>query len=247
MNTKAIKFALGLILISNQILAQCGFQATCPNTDYLNFGMGSNTDAASIEYDNFISSFHTTVVRTAQGSYKVWGETSSNDGSTELLSPTLLTSANFPALTGTILKAHLGSNSVAGFGTGMQGIVLTTTGLFAWGSEGVVLSSSLTTSTTFQKITVAGNTQGLPTGVTPTDVKMLFVTEMTIALTTCSGNVYVLTQRPINAGVGTTANATQWYQVTTSATGNPALTNVIAVRGSKNTLVALTSNCKSSA
>jgi hypothetical protein len=38
----------------NQVYSQCGFQATCPNTDYLNFGMGSNTNAATIEYDNFI-------------------------------------------------------------------------------------------------------------------------------------------------------------------------------------------------
>ena len=164
---------------STNALAQCGFQATCPNTDYLNFGMGSNSDAASIEYDNFISSFHTTVVRTAQGSYKVWGETSSNDGTTELLAPTLINSSNFPALTGTILKAHLGSSSVyssTASGSGVQGIVLTTTGLFAWGSEGAVIHPNLTSSTTFQKLTINGNNQGLPSGVTPTDVKMLFVT-----------------------------------------------------------------------
>ncbi|MBP6031842.1 MAG: LamG domain-containing protein, partial [Crocinitomicaceae bacterium] len=231
---------------STNALAQCGFQATCPNTDYLNFGMGSNSDAASIEYDNFISSFHTTVVRTAQGSYKVWGESSANNGTTELLSPTLLNSANYPALTGTILKAHLGSNSVAGFGVGVQGIVLTTTGLFAWGSEAVVVHDNITSSTTFQKLTIGGNSQGLPSGVTPLDVKMLFVTEMTIALTTCSGNVYVLTQISANAGRGLTsnisaANATQWHLVTTSAAGNPILSNVVAVRGSKKTLIALTS------
>ncbi|MFM1947279.1 MAG: hypothetical protein RL207_1562, partial [Bacteroidota bacterium] len=235
------------VFASTNTLAQCGFQATCPNTDYLNFGMGSNTDAASIEYDNFISSFHTTIVRTAQGSYKVWGETSANNGTTELLSPTLLNSANYPALTGTILKAHLGSNSVDGIGTGVQGIVLTTTGLFAWGSEGVVIHNNLTTSTTFQKLTIGGNSQGLPAGVTPLDVKMLFVTEMTIALTTCSGNVYVLTQISANAGKGLTgnisaANATQWHLVTLSTAGNPTLSNVIAVRGSRETLFALTSS-----
>jgi len=75
-------------MISKEGIAQCGFQATCPNTDYLNFGMGSNTDAASIEYDNFISSFHTTVVTTAQGTYKIWGESAAANGTDNLLAPT---------------------------------------------------------------------------------------------------------------------------------------------------------------
>jgi hypothetical protein len=237
------------ILLSSIGQSQCGFQPTCSNTDYLNFGIGSNTNAATIEYDNFISSFHTTVVRTAQGTYKVWGEQSANSGSVELLAPTEINATNFPALTGTILKAHLGSSSVYSAsisGSGVQGIVLTTTGLFAWGAEGAVLHPNITSSSTFQKLTIGGNTQGLPTGVTPTDVKMLFVTNETIALTTCSGNVYVLTLNGANAGRGFTgilsaANAVQWYQVTTSAAGNPALSNVIAVRGSKHTLFALTS------
>ena len=75
---------------------------------------------------------------------------------------------------------------------------------------------------------------------------MLFVTNETMALTTCSGNVYVLTLNGANAGRGftgvlTAANAVQWYQATTSATGNPVLTDVIAVRGSKHTMFALTS------
>ena len=225
----------------NNVYSQCGFQATCPNTDYLNFGMGSNSNAATIEYDNFISSFHQTVVRTAEGSYKVWGQNVASNGTGNLLSPTEITPANFPGITGNILKAHLGSEVF-----NVQGIVLTTDGLFAWGDEGAVLHANLTTSSAFQKITVAGNTQGLPAGVTPLDVKMLFVTYHTIALTTCSGAVYVLTQVGENAGRGLTgtlnaAASTQWYQVTTSAAGNPNLTDVIAVRGNMYTMFALTS------
>ena len=145
------------ILMSFSGKSQCGFQATCPNTNYLNFGMGSNSDAASIEYDNFISSFHTTVVRTSQGTYKVWGEQSANSGSVELLAPTEINATNFPALTGTILKTHLGSSSVysaSTSGSGVQGIVLTTTGLFAWGAEGAVLHPNITSSSTFQKLTI---------------------------------------------------------------------------------------------
>ena len=155
------------ILLSFKGQSQCGFQPTCSNTDYLNFGIGSNTNAATIEYDNFISSFHTTVVRTAQGTYKVWGEQSANSGSVELLAPTEINATNFPALTGTILKAHLGSSSVYSAsvsGSGVQGIVLTTTGLFAWGAEGAVLHPNITSSSTFQKLTIGGNNQGYGRG-----------------------------------------------------------------------------------
>ena len=188
-----------LSLISTPFLhSQCGFLPTCSNTNYLNFGMGSSTDAATLEYDNFISTFHSTVVRTAQGTYKVWGEYVASDGVNSLLSPTEINPTNFPGLTGSILKAHLGSD----FTPTVQGIVLTTDGLFAWGTEGGVIHADLTTSTAFQKITVAGNTQGLPVGVSPTDVKMLFVTFRTIALTTCDGRVFVLTQQGENSGTG---------------------------------------------
>jgi gliding motility-associated-like protein len=244
--TRGVHFLLLVSLFSVSsidVFAQCGFQATCSNTNYLNFGMGSNGDGGTIEYDNFTSSFHSTVVRTSTGDYKIWGEYVAADGTNNLLAPTVINATNFPGLTGDVLKANLGSD----FTPTVQGIVLTTTGLFAWGTEGGVIHPNLTTSAAFQKITVAGNTQGLPSGVTPLDVKMLFVTANTIALTTCSGSVYVLTQTGENAGRGLTgalsaAASTQWYQVTTTASGNPALSNVVAVRGNLNTLFALTSS-----
>ena len=187
-------------LTSTKVFAQCGFQSTCSNTNYLNFGMASNGDGATIEYDNFTSSFHSTVVRTSTGDYKIWGEYVAADGTNNLLAPTVINATNFPGLTGNVLKANLGSD----YTPTVQGIVLTTTGLFAWGTEGGVIHPNLTTSAAFQKITVAGNTQGLPSGVTPLDVKMLFVTANTIALTTCSGSVYMLTQTGENAGRGLT-------------------------------------------
>jgi hypothetical protein len=119
---------------SFQVFAQCGFQATCSNTNYLNFGMGSNTDGSTIEYDNFISSFHSTVVRTSTGSYKIWGEYIAADGVSNLLAPTEINATNFPGLTGNVLKANLGSD----FTPTVQGIVLTTTGLFAWGEGSAI-------------------------------------------------------------------------------------------------------------
>ncbi|MDP4865791.1 MAG: Ig-like domain-containing protein, partial [Crocinitomicaceae bacterium] len=229
------------IVASQYTSAQCGFQATCPNTNYLNFGMGSNSDRNTIEYDNFCSSYHSTVVRTANGTYKTWGEGLANNGIANVLAPIEINSTNYPALTGQILKAHLASKRS---GTA-QGIVLTTTGLFAWGVEGTAIHQNLTTSNTFQKITVGGNAQGLPTGVAPTDVKMIFTTYKTMVITTCGGEVWVLTHQGENTGTGLTgalsaANAVLWYKVTTSAAGNPALANVVAVRGNQNTMFALT-------
>jgi gliding motility-associated-like protein len=233
---------LFFIFISTFSYAQCGFLDTCPNTDYFNFGMKSTTDATTLEYDNFTSSFHSTLVRTSTGVYKVWGEDMANDGAADLLSPIEMTPANFPGLTGTILKAGLGSSSA----NNVQGIVLATDGLYAWSTEGQVLHADATSGTNFQKLTINGNSQGLPTGVTPTDVKMMFVTNQTIAITTCSGDVWVISQIAQNTGTGITtlsaANAVKWYRVTQSTSGNPALTNVIAVRGQLNTLFALKSD-----
>ena len=231
------------LFISTFSYAQCGFLDTCPNTDYFNFGMRSTTNATTIEYDNFSSSFHSSVVRTSTGVYKVWGEDMANNGSSDLLSPTEMTSANFPALTGTILKAGLGSSSA----NAVQGIVLATDGLYAWSLGGQVLHANITSNTTFQKLTIDGNSQGLPSGVTPLDVKMMFVTNQTIAIVTCSGAVWVITQIAENTGTGlsgtqSSANAVKWHQVKESTTGNPSLSNVIAVRGQKNTLFALKSD-----
>ncbi len=225
------------------VSGQCGFQATCSNTNYLNFGMGSNGDAASVEYDNFVSMFHSTVVRTAYGSYETWGQKMANDGVNHLLSPTEINSINFPNLTGVILKAHLGSDFV----TIGQGIVLTTTGLFAWSDPGAVLHTSLTPTAVFQKLTIDGQTDGLPAGVDPVDVKMIFTTHATMALVTCSGAVYVITQNFNNTGNGHTAalsvaDMTKWHRVKEVTGGNPFLTNVIAVRGNRHTLFALKSD-----
>ncbi|MDP4664286.1 MAG: hypothetical protein NWS74_11500, partial [Salibacteraceae bacterium] len=202
--------------------------------------MNSDSNAATIEYDNFIGAYHSSLVRTNEGVYKVWGEDVANNGTSDHLTPVVLDSTNYPNLTGTVLKAHLGSNGYQN----VQGIVLTTSGLFAWSSEGYVLHNNLTSSSTLQAVTIGGNSQGLPTGVTPADVKMIFTTYQTMALVTCAGDVYVITQNSEMAGIGlsgsiSTTNATQWHRVTTSATGNPYLSNVLAVRGNQHTLFAL--------
>ncbi len=244
--TKKIDFKhfLCVLLItlsfSNKSNSQCATPPVgCPTTDLTNFGVDSNNNASTIEYDNYISSFHSTVVRTANGTLQTWGEDMGNDGLVDLLSPITINATNYPALGSAIpLKAMLGSNSA----NNVQGILLATDGLYAWSKEGIVLDASITSSSTFQKLTINGNTNGLPTGVTPADVKMMFATYQTLAITTCSGDVWVISQTANVRGNGATGNATTWYQVTTSATGNPFLTNIVACRGNHNGLMALKSD-----
>ena len=91
------------------------------------------------KYDKIISSFHQSVAIKSDGTYSVWGDLMSNSGTAAVLSPQDLNVTNYPSLTGTVLKASLGSNR-----TSAQGIVLTTTGLFAWGTSGTILETSLT-------------------------------------------------------------------------------------------------------
>ena len=183
--------------------------------------------------------FHSTVVRTANGTFQVWGEDMGNDGLVDLLSPITINATNYPALgTATPLKAMLGSSSA----NNVQGILLATNGLYAWSREGMVLDASITSSSTFQKLTINGNANGLPTGVNPADVKMMFATYLTLAITTCSGDVWVISQNANARGNGAGGNATTWYRVTTSAVGNPFLTNVVACRGNYNALMALKSD-----
>ncbi|MCF3110680.1 hypothetical protein LL912_17995 [Niabella sp. CC-SYL272] len=201
--------------------AQC---TNCGNA-YLNV-----TDISSIEYDNMISLFHSTMTKQASGKVLVWGERTKSNGSGSNLVPAELNSANYSGLTGDILKIAAGSNSQ----NNAQFAVLTTTGLFIWGDEGILVSSSFKSGTNFAKVN-----SGLPAGVNPTDVKMLFGTYQTLALLTCSGNVWVLSQNSDMRGAGNNASSsTTWYQVTESGSGNPVLSNVVAVRGAPGGLMA---------
>ncbi|MCG9911084.1 MAG: Ig-like domain-containing protein, partial [Flavobacteriales bacterium] len=216
----------------------CGFGAGqgCPGTVYSNAFMNSNNNEAQIEYDNFVSSFHSTIGRQENGGFRVWGEDMGNNGTADLLSPLNMTSANYPALGSAIpFKAGLGSSSP----NNVQGILLASDGLYAWGSEGEVLDGAITSSTTFQKLTINGQADGLPVGVDPADVKMMFVTYRTIAITTCGGDVWVISQDGNNRGNGNSGNSTTWYRVTTTAAGNPFLTNIVVCRGAADALFAL--------
>jgi hypothetical protein len=266
---KSAGLGLGLLaLASSSAQAQCGYSLGlgCDGTDYTNFGLQSDNNPATIEYDNFTSGFHSSAIRGGDGKFYAWGEAagylgvSGNNAGQNLANKTEINSTNYPGLTGTILKTAL---ATAGPSGNASLIVLTTTGLFGGGMRGEngVLAhnsnitpyhstSSYATNRTFAKLTINGQANGLPSGVTPQQVKMLFATPNTLALVTCSGEAYVLSQLPRMRGEGATSNGSngngsqpyKWSRVKTNASGNPNLTGVIAVRGSYHALFALTSS-----
>ncbi|MCB0509811.1 MAG: hypothetical protein KDC82_03530, partial [Bacteroidetes bacterium] len=228
-------------------VASCGFLINdgCPSTNYNNSFLKANNDASTIEYDNFVSTYHASAVRTFDGTFQVWGEDIGNNGTTDILSPITMNATNYPALgTARVFKVTGGSQ---GSGTG-QFVALTTVGLYAWGNQGQVLDASLTTNSTFQRLTIGGNTTGLPAGVAPQDVKMMVATvndgdsDGTLLIVTCSGNVWVISESAQMRGNGGGGNATTWYQVTTNQAGSPALTNVVAARLSGLGAIALKSD-----
>jgi len=202
------------------------------------------------KYDKIISSFHQSVAIKSDGTYSTWGDLMASNGTSAVLSPQDINVTNYPTLTGTVLKASLGSNR-----TSAQGIVLSTTGLFAWGTSGTVIDATLTNNgDSFRRIatpTGGDANTGLPVGVTPANVKMLFTTYQTLAIVTSGGDVWVLTQAAMQlAGNGLTgtpsaAQKKTWYKVQTSA--GVSLANVDAIRGqvadgTHNALMAVTTS-----
>src|SRR5574343_492047 len=142
----------GLFQVTAYSQGACGFGPGkgCPNTEYDYAYMNSGPDASLIEYDNFVSTFHSTIVRDYQGNFIVWGEKTANNGTGNLLTPTVINTTNFPALsTHEIYKAAGGSRLIST----AQFILLTSDGLYAWGNVGAVIENVIKPTTTFGKIT----------------------------------------------------------------------------------------------
>lgn len=182
------------------------------------------------KYDKVVSGYHQSIALKNDGSFAVWGQDVNNAGTGDLLTPVNITVANYPALTGTPLKATIGG---AGGSGKEQAILLTSTGLFAWGTEGYVLANSLTSSAVFQKIgtpTGGDASTKLPSGVAPEDVLQMTASYQTLILLTSGGNIWVLTQAGANMqGNGAAAATTTWHQVKKDA--STVLSGVTAVRG----------------
>ena len=184
-------------------------------------------------YDKLISGYHASVAIKSTGEYSIWGANMAPSGLTGQLTPLEINSTNYAGISGTIYKAGIG-----GTNTGAsidQAAVLTSTGLFAWGAVGSLFNPSLTTSQGVAQITppTGSSPIGLPMGLEPQDVKMLFAVYRTLVLLSKSGDVYVLGYLSgaidgNGAAQGTTGMNT-WQRVKLNAT--TYLTDVKNVRG----------------
>ena len=232
------------ILSNTAVIFQANYCVTgnCNPNTYVN-----SMDPNTLEYDNMVGLFHSSMVKEADGKIKVWGQGTQHNGtgqSGNYLVPMEVNSTNYPLLTGDVLKFAGASNVQT-----QQFAVLTTTGLFSWSNSGVLVPTALQAAGSFTKLQVgtygiAGTkADGLPNGVQPTDVKMMFGSNNVLAVVTCTGEAWILSTNGNLYGDGVqdnTANDIVWHRVATADAGNPELTNVVAVRGTLNGLMALT-------
>ncbi|MCF3112011.1 hypothetical protein LL912_24700 [Niabella sp. CC-SYL272] len=198
--------------------------------DFANFGYNSTT-AATLEYDNYVSGFHSTAVRDLDGSLKIWGEKTKADGVSSWLVPTTINAGNYPGLTGTPLKVAIGSN---GINTVQFALLTSDNKIWAWGLPGVLFDLTVVPAgnTAFHQLSL-----GLPAGVTAADVKMFFGTTNTLVITTCDGSVYVLTNNSSVRGAGGAGSPDTWSRVI--KTDGSFLNGIVATRGTATSLIAL--------
>lgn len=252
MNIKFIKSTITsalLLFAAQNIQAQC--VTGCNDNTYINA-----IDPNTLEYDNMVSVFHSTIAKEYDGKIKVWGQGIAQNGtgtSGNVAPPQLLIPANYGTgtnqLSGDVLKFAAASNTY-----NQQFAVLTTNGLYFWGDSNIMVPLNAGTNNvatgSFRKAAIgtygvsggATKADGLPNGVAPTDVKMMFGTRNGLAIVTCSGAAWVISSNSDVYGDGATDNPTNdilWHRVSTAA--NTPLNNIVAVRGTLESMIALTS------
>lgn len=202
-------------------------------TNFFNTGWYSS-DPATIEYDNVVSSFHSTIARMSDGSFKIWGGGAQADGLTSFLTPANINTTNFPTMTGTPLKVAQAASD--------GHILLTSTGLFIWGPGApTAFATTVQTTPAFTKVTTANianaNSFGLPGTVTPSQVKSMQGMSQALAILTCTGEVYVISTNTLLKGSDDAFAVNNWYRVETAT--STFLDNVMVVRGCTAGFIAL--------
>ena len=184
-------------------------------------------------YDKLISGYHASVAIKSTGEYSIWGANMAPSGLVGQLTPLEINGSNYSGISGTIYKAGIGgTNSGASID---QAVVLTSTGLYAWGAVGSLFSPTLTTSAGVAQISppLGSSSIGLPAGLEPTDVKMLFAVYRALVLLSKSGDVYVLGYLSGaldgNGAMQGTTGSNTWQRVKIDPT--TYLANVKSVRG----------------
>jgi len=183
-------------------------------------------------YDIISGAFHHSVAQRTDGTWAGWGQGMANGGNA--LSPQDLSSANYPGMTGTPLLTSTGGSQ--------QAVLLTTDGLWVWGTRGHVVDNVLASvnQTSIQKVNPTGTAanKSMPSGVAPADVATMLANNYLLTISTKSdkgGHVYVLAASSSPGasmyGDGSATRNDAWHQVKTGAGANDWLTGVTAVRG----------------
>ncbi|WP_221391115.1 Ig-like domain-containing protein [Dyadobacter sp. NIV53] len=244
--------------VSNS-LNQTGVISVASGTGALanqNFGVKQITSlsqdpcaATTTQYDGLIGGWHNTLAKNSSGGYTTWGQYQQpggydgNDANGQL-SPADVTPANGYNYTGDVILATLGTQ-----GRESLSFLLTTTGLYAWGYDNIIIAGSITSNNAslgvpFQKIAVNSKADGLPTGVSPTDVKMMTANGSGLTILTNAGTVYTLSHFSNSWGDGTApvraaGTSAVWHQALTAAA--TPLTGVVVLRASGGGVFAITS------
>lgn len=238
---------MAVLFFSVSIHAQTNCISGCNENTFVN-----TSDPNTIEYDNIISVFHSSIIKEVDGNFKVWGQGIGADRSHKY-SPTLLLPSEGYNYEGEVLKVAAGS--IAGISNTEEFALLTSERLYYWGTRGYLVNQNIRSGNTFNHnfapsnaIATEGvsgtNPTGLPMGVAPEDVKMMFGSYGTLVIVTCDGKAYVLSFTGGKNGNGflNNNNPQTWTRVLTAA--NTPLENVVAVRGTRSALIALTSDGK---
>lgn len=149
---------------------------------------------------------HGVIAQTTDG-FIAWGNVAKPSSGIIGGTPVRITPANGYAYTGDILLATGGNHNE---GSGNQTFLLTTTGLFVFGTRGAVIPTALTTSAAVQSI-------DLPPGVTVDKVQKITATYGALALLTRDGHAFVLGTQYYVYGDGSTAADNNWHPVNIEA------------------------------
>ncbi|WP_455429738.1 DUF7507 domain-containing protein [Myroides albus] len=168
------------------------------------------------EGDQFISGFHTTIVKTKYG-FEIFGERGMPNGTNHVYSPLRILPKNGYDFKGSPMLATMGTYS----NTKTQMFLLTSKGLYVWGTEGTVISTALTKNTSFGEIS-------LPANVKPRDVVYMTASYNILVLKTKQGKLYTMGADYQMYGDGSLRADNEWHIV--KRTNGSELTDVKLVR-----------------
>lgn len=183
-------------------------------------------------YARIASSFHSSVMIDYNGDVRYWGQGANATSGADVLAPVTLPASGYA---GTPVTVAAGSVSSSG---SHQLFLLTTQGLYGWGrSIGTITAATGTVAISQIALPLQALTGTV--NLLASDIAFITASGGTLVIVTRIGNtgrtngeVYVKRGAATGGGTaaiygdGTSAYNTAWHKVTTTASGNPALTEV---------------------